>query len=150
MQQTILKPSTLLSPQIHWKDRIYFQRVHNTDEITIASIYLKSRLLLDASAALDSRDSIEGFHGVDTSEANVAQLPKKLVAFYGTWKFIIVFTKGHEPRKMARTATLLTFIRDVPGSNPGCSTDYPDLDFKIHQFLLRNSVTMLVHMLFYP
>jgi len=47
---------------------------------------------------------------------------------------------------MARTATLLTFIRDVPGSDPGCSTEYPDLDFKIPQFLLSNSVTVLVHM----
>jgi len=61
-----------------------------------------------------------------------------------------VFTKVHEPNKMAGTATLLTFIRDVPGSNPGCSTNYPDLDIKTPQFLLTNSVTVLVHMLSYP
>jgi hypothetical protein len=42
----------------------------------------------------------------------------------------ILFTTVHEPSKMARTATLFTFIRDVPGSNPGCSNDNYDLDFK--------------------
>jgi hypothetical protein len=42
----------------------------------------------------------------------------------------ILFTTAHEASKMARTATLFTFILDVPGSNPGCSNDYSDLDFK--------------------
>jgi hypothetical protein len=66
MQQIILKPSTPLLLRFSEKERIYTQRLNNRDEITVTSICVKNRLLLVASAALNSCDCINEFHGVDS------------------------------------------------------------------------------------